>query len=135
MPIGVAIEGANRHDMKLVRPTHREHRDRASGADARSSRKGMCLDKGYDYDEVREILRRIRLYGPYSPTWGRSPGHQARSGLQSAAVGGGTSAFVDEPFSPPAGPLGQKAGELSGVSPFCLWLDRFSRRRVTLKKL
>ena len=26
--------------------------------------------------------------------------------------------------------LGQKAGELSGLASFCLWLDRFSRRRV-----
>ncbi len=35
-----------------------------------------------------------------------------------------------EPLWPFAGPLGQKAGELSGVSPFCLRLDRFSGRWV-----
>ncbi len=55
MPIGLAIEGANRHDMKLVRATienivvdRPEPREEVP--------QGMCLDKGYDYDEVREIL-------------------------------------------------------------------------------
>ncbi len=54
IPIGLAVDGANRHDMKLTeetlasipverpepRPYHRQH---------------LCLDKGYDFDEVREI--------------------------------------------------------------------------------
>jgi len=54
VPIGLAVDGANRHDMKLtaetlgsipierpeVRPYHRQH---------------LCLDKGYDYDEVRDL--------------------------------------------------------------------------------
>ncbi len=55
MPIGLAIEGANRHDMKLVRATIESivaERPEATEAEAQ----GMCLDKGYDYDEVREIL-------------------------------------------------------------------------------
>ena len=54
IPIGVAVDGANRHDMKLAeatlnsipvnrptpRPYHRQH---------------LYLDKGYDFDEVREL--------------------------------------------------------------------------------
>jgi len=54
IPVGLAVDGANRHDMKLTeatlesipidrpepRPYHRQH---------------LCLDKGYDYDEVREL--------------------------------------------------------------------------------
>jgi hypothetical protein len=52
---GLCVEGANRHDMKLVRttigsivverpePTHEQPR-------------GMCPDKGCDYQEVRDIL-------------------------------------------------------------------------------
>lgn len=55
MVLGVAVAGANRHDMKLVeetllsmpvvapepRPYHRQH---------------LCLDKGYDYGEVRDLV-------------------------------------------------------------------------------
>jgi putative transposase len=56
VPIGLAVEGANRHDMKLVRPTlERLVVDRP--APTEDQPQGMCLDKGYDYDEVREILR------------------------------------------------------------------------------
>ena len=55
MPIGLAIEGANRHDMKLVRPTLETIvADRPEPT--AEEPQGMCLDKGYDYDEVREIL-------------------------------------------------------------------------------
>ena len=55
MPIGLAIEGANRHDMKLVRATIESivvERPEVT----EEAPHGMCLDKGYDYDEVREIL-------------------------------------------------------------------------------
>ena len=55
MPIGVAVEGANRHDMKLVRATIESLVvDRPEPTV--EAPQGMCLDKGYDYDEVREIL-------------------------------------------------------------------------------
>lgn len=55
VPLGVVIDGANRHDMKLVRATL------ASIVVARpepteEEPQGMCLDKGYDYDEVRALL-------------------------------------------------------------------------------
>lgn len=55
MPIGLAVDGANRHDMKLVRATLESivaERPEAT----EEEQQGMCLDKGYDYDEVREIL-------------------------------------------------------------------------------
>jgi transposase len=55
VPIGLAIDGANRHDMKLVRATIESlvaERPEATEEEAQ----GMCLDKGYDSDAVREIL-------------------------------------------------------------------------------
>ena len=55
MPIGLAIDGANRHDMKLVRPTL-ESLVAEPPEPSEEQPQGMCLDKGYDYDEVREIL-------------------------------------------------------------------------------
>jgi len=55
VPIGLAVEGANRHDMKLVRPTLQSIAVERPDATVEQPQ-GMCLDKGYDYDEVREIL-------------------------------------------------------------------------------
>ena len=59
IPIGCAVDGANRHDMKLTRatlnsiavqrpepgPYHRQH---------------LCLDKGYDFDEVRQLAEEFK---------------------------------------------------------------------------
>lgn len=55
MPIGLAVDGANRHDMKLVRETLESIVvDRPEPTEEEPQ--GMCLDKGYDYQEVRDIL-------------------------------------------------------------------------------
>jgi transposase len=59
IPIGLAVDGANRHDMKLTLatlnsivllrhepgPYHRQH---------------LCLDKGYDFNEVRQLVEEFR---------------------------------------------------------------------------
>jgi transposase len=56
MPIGLAVDGANRHDMKLVRTTI-EHIVVERPKPTARQPQGMCLDKGYDYEEVRAILQ------------------------------------------------------------------------------
>lgn len=56
IPLAVVVEGANRHDMKLVRATLEAlQAQRPEPTPERPQ--GLCLDKGYDYDEVREIVR------------------------------------------------------------------------------
>jgi putative transposase len=56
VPIGLAIDGANRHDMKLVRPTLESLV--AERPEVREEEpQGMCLDKGDDDEDVREILK------------------------------------------------------------------------------
>lgn len=55
VPVGLAVEGANRHDMKLVRATL-ESLIGARPEPTEDAPQGMCLDKGYDYDEVRALL-------------------------------------------------------------------------------
>ncbi len=83
VPIGLTIEGANRHDMKLVRPTIESiviERPEPS----EEHPQGMCLDKGYDYDEVRDILRafgltpHIRPRGEEAQAIKRQAGFKAR---------------------------------------------------------
>jgi transposase len=55
VPIGLAVDGAKRNDCKLTRETIEslavERPDVTPDAP-----QGMCLDKGYDDDEVRDLL-------------------------------------------------------------------------------
>jgi putative transposase len=58
VPMGLVLEGANRHDMKLLRPTIESivvERPEPS----EEQPQGMCLDKGYDYQEVRDIWHEL----------------------------------------------------------------------------
>src|SRR5205085_6812475 len=55
IPIGLAVEGANRNDMKLTEETLESipvERPEPTATEPQ----GICLDKGYDYDEVRAIV-------------------------------------------------------------------------------
>ena len=54
VPIGVAVAGANRHDMKWVAPTLESISVARSKPTPRKPQ-GLCLDKGYDYEEVRDL--------------------------------------------------------------------------------
>jgi len=54
VPIGLAVEGANRNDFKMMKATLESipvKRPRPT----RNRPQGMCLDKGYDYDEARDL--------------------------------------------------------------------------------
>lgn len=52
----MAVDGANRHDMKLAEATLASiPADARRPAPTAAAPQGLCLDKGYDYDEVRAI--------------------------------------------------------------------------------
>lgn len=54
IPISIVIDGANRNDFKMIRQTFEAiQMPRAAGF----SGSGLCMDKGYDFPEVREIAR------------------------------------------------------------------------------
>jgi putative transposase len=56
IPIGLAVDGANRNDMKLARATLESiPADAGRPEPTGATPQGLCLDKGYDFDEVREI--------------------------------------------------------------------------------
>ena len=55
IPIGLAVEGANRNDMKMVQDTL-ESIPVERPVPTEGEPQGMCMDKGYDYDEVRAIV-------------------------------------------------------------------------------
>ncbi|WP_460431535.1 IS5 family transposase [Azotobacter salinestris] len=78
IPLAVTIDGANRHDMKLVRPTLESLAARRPPP-TKSAPQGMCLDKGYDYDEV---LALVEAFGFTAHIRGR--GEEARAIRQEA---------------------------------------------------
>jgi putative transposase len=60
IPLAIVVAGANRNDFKLARETIESIIiDRPKPT--RSEPQGLCLDKGYDYDEVRELANEFRF--------------------------------------------------------------------------
>ena len=125
VPIGLAIDGANLHDRKLVRATIESLvalRLEATEGEPR----GMCLDKGYDYDAVREVLvefgftAHIKARGEEAKELKAEAGKPARRWVMER------SHTLDEPLSAHLGALGQEAGELHPLFAFRLCLDRVS---------
>ncbi len=53
--MGLTVDGANRHDMKLVRATV-DSLPVLQPTPSPDHPQGMCLDKGYDFAEVRRRL-------------------------------------------------------------------------------
>jgi transposase len=83
IPIGVAVDGANRNDFKMARQTIESIPiERPEPTD--DEPQGMCLDKGYDFDEVRGLLTEfgftahIRARGEEAEGLKRHAGAKAR---------------------------------------------------------
>jgi transposase len=83
LPLAVEVAGANRHDMKLTAATLAGivvKRPRPT----RETPQGLCLDKGYDYNEVRAIVAafgftaHIRARGEEAQAIKREAGFKAR---------------------------------------------------------
>lgn len=83
VPIGLAVAGANRNAFKLLRETL-ESLAAERPEPTREQPQGMCLDKGYDYGEVREILKEfgftahIRARGEEAQALKQEAGFRAR---------------------------------------------------------
>jgi len=83
VPIGLAIDGANRHDMKLVEATVESIPVPRPEPTKRTPR-GMCLDKGYDYNSVRDLVKEfgytahIKARGEEAQAIKRQAGFKAR---------------------------------------------------------
>lgn len=56
IPLAIVLDGANRHDMKLVERTL-EAQQLVPTDLAQGQQRHLCADKGYDYEEVRQILQ------------------------------------------------------------------------------
>jgi putative transposase len=83
VPIGLAHDGANRHDSRLLAATL-DSVPIERPAPTPEQPQGLCLDRGYDYDSVRQLVAE-RMFTPHIHTRGeeiklklRTPGWRAR---------------------------------------------------------
>lgn len=83
VPVGLAVAGANRHDKKVAEATLESIPvDRPEPTAERPQ--GMCLDKGYDYDDTKELVREfgftahVRARGEEAKALKREVGFKAR---------------------------------------------------------
>jgi putative transposase len=83
VPIGLAVEGANRHDFKMVEATITSSPVERPGPTLEQAQ-GIWLDKGDDDDAVRELLAKfgftahIRARGEEAQAIKREAGYKAR---------------------------------------------------------
>jgi transposase len=78
VPLGVAVDGANVHDQKLVRQTLDSIPRRRPRPTCRR-KQHLCLDKGYVGQPVQRLVRR-RHYTPHIPPKGNAPSKPRRHG-------------------------------------------------------
>jgi putative transposase len=83
IPLSIAVDGANRHDMKMSRETL-ENIKANRPKPTKEKEQGLCLDKGYDYDEIRELVKEfgftahIRSRGEEAKDIKKKAGQKAR---------------------------------------------------------
>ena len=109
IPIGVAVDGANRHDSKLVEATLESM---VTHSPLRPQH--ICLDKGYDYPRVSPV----GLHRPHPQSWGREACAYGHTRIPSSAH-----SLVPEPVSASVDTVGEECGELSGHAAFRLRMD------------
>jgi putative transposase len=57
IPISIEVAGANKNDFKLVQQTF----ENILIKKPEKIKSGVCMDKGYDYNEVKEIINELDL--------------------------------------------------------------------------
>lgn len=85
IPIGLAIDGANRNDCKLTEPTIESIPiERSRPTDEHPQ--GVCLDKAYDHDFVRDLLKDLD-FTPTSAAVVRRPYSYAQTSVTAPVAG------------------------------------------------
>lgn len=89
----------------------------------------MCLDKGYDYDEGRDILREFGFTAHIRPRGEEDKAIKREASFKARRWMVERSHSWTLRFRRLLVRWDKKAGKLSGLASLFLWLDRFSRRR------
>ena len=96
IPLAVVVAGANRHDMKLLADTLDAVVVERPEPTAEVPQH-VCLDKGDDDDECRQVAERMR----HPAYWGPGEEQREKRGIPGTVPGGGWSSrpFMVEPLS------------------------------------
>ncbi len=97
VPIGLAIDGANRHDCKLVRATL-ESIPVQRPEPTPENPQNVCQDKACDYAEVRALGAEFGYTVHIKARGQEAHGDQARGGVQGPPLGRRADAQLDEPL-------------------------------------
>ncbi len=135
IPLAVVVDGANRHDSKLLaatldgiivaRPASGEQQaSRQQQQQQQQQQQHLCLDAGYDSETAREEAL-SRGYEPHiRPSSGKEGERGRREGssarCEGSALGRGADTFVAQSLPAAVGALGEKGRELLGVCASCL---------------
>jgi hypothetical protein len=127
IPLAVVVDGANRHDSKLLaatldgivvaRPVSGELQA------SRQQPQHLCLDAGYDSERAREeaLSRGLRAtHPPFLRQGGRGRRESSSARCEGSALGRGADTFVAQSLPAAVGALGEKGRELLGVCAPCL---------------
>jgi putative transposase len=98
LPIGLQVEGANRNDFKMVQTTLESipiERPKPTPEEPQH----VCLDKGYDYNEVRELGKIFGYTLHIRPRNEEAQALKRQVGWKCKALGGGANAQLDEQVS------------------------------------
>src|SRR5215207_9986115 len=123
IPLAVAVEGANRHDSKLLvatldglvvaRPDPGDPgEEEEEAAYYYYSEQHLCLDAAYDSEEVRQELE-ARSYEPHISPADKKKRSERKEAHQH--LGGRANAFLVESLSAATGAMGEENRELPGV--------------------
>ena len=124
IPLAVAVDGANRHDMKLVKATL-EGIEIKRPKPTKRKPQGLCLDKGYDYEEVRDLVEEfkftahVRSRGEEAKAIKRDAGFKARRWVVMVLLPILTTNRFND---------GNRTPSTSEFHPFCTLILRFSTR-------
>ena len=92
VPIGLAVDGANRNDGKRTRETI-EPLAVERPAPTPDTPQGLWLEKGYDDDEVRDLLEEFGCTAPIR-AGGQQPRHCRKKRVSKPAAGWGSARIV-----------------------------------------
>lgn len=79
IPVGLAVEGANVHDIRLLQRTIEDCFHRLGFDKADAKKEHLCLDKGYDSAAVRDLVTTVFGYTSHIRSRGEEQSEKKRS--------------------------------------------------------
>ncbi len=132
IPIAVDVDGANTHDMKLTgRTPENIVIERPKPASWRPQ--NICLDKGFDFPEVDELVAACGSNRPHREKRGRLVEEAEDPGISGEEVSLREDPLVDEPVQEAPHQVGGEEKELCRDVTLCMRVDYLAGGRATGK--